>query len=106
LNDGSILAWGSAHFGGKIPDTFLSQMQPVKTIIPKGRQFTALCMDGSTFTWGFKQNIQNIHTNPTHLSIFQNKVKQFVKKNLFFFIVLMYFNLLGYLIHYANSKNF
>jgi len=51
LNDGSVLCWGDVNAGGKIPDNIQPQLHNVKMIIPDAEEFTAVCINGDTFTW-------------------------------------------------------
>jgi len=51
LNDGSVVAWGNQYNGGKIPDDIQKKLVNVKIIIPNEEEFTAVCINGDTFTW-------------------------------------------------------
>ena len=51
LNDGTVVSWGSAGDGGKIPDDIQIQLIEVKQIIPSSTTFAALCKNGKIFEW-------------------------------------------------------
>lgn len=48
LEDGSVFAWGSTSYGGKIPN---SKLINVTTIFPQKEGFTALYNNGDILTW-------------------------------------------------------
>merc|ERR1712034_127922 len=53
LDDGSVLGWGNANYGGKIPDDIQKKLVNVtKMIFATDCAFAALLNDGSVLCWG------------------------------------------------------
>jgi len=49
LESDNVVAWGNSNYGGQIP--YNIKFKFIKTIIPKTRNFTAVCKDDEMITW-------------------------------------------------------
>jgi alpha-tubulin suppressor-like RCC1 family protein len=93
-NDGSVVTWGNAAYGGTIPTTLVSELdgkdgagenKDVTNIFSTNTAFAALRKDGSVVTWGYSTDKVNYGGNSSavtaQLNDSTNKVQQIFSTN-------------------------